>query len=107
MRKAETLLLGEVFQTFDSFSQSLLSLAELPYSRSQTGGFFTAPSWRKLVFLSDRSIEILIDFCLFRRAEEIPLHNERELSNVRAQKNPCDWSTSVFSVSLALSARLD
>lgn len=62
MRKAETLLLGEVFQTFDSFSQSLLSLAELPYSRSQTGGFFTAPKWRKLVFLSDRSssIEILI-----------------------------------------------
>lgn len=56
MRKAETLLLGEVFQTFDSFSQSLLSLD--PTQGLKLGAF--SRLWRKLVFLSDRTIEILI-----------------------------------------------
>jgi len=70
MRKAETLLLGEVFQTFDSFSQSLLSLAELPYSRSQTGGFFTvvekACVFEQLILAPDHRDSHLLSFSLFR-----------------------------------------
>jgi hypothetical protein len=79
MRKAETLLLGEVFQTFDSFSQSLLSLAELPPTQGlKLGAFSRLKSGESLCFCLTGQAPSTFSFTMFLPfSKGSPLLNDR------------------------------